>query len=94
MVCKNCGEKVNEKFEYCPYCGEFLDKSNYCEDEIIYTIYPTCDVFKELIPDLKTILILFLLTFLDINMWSLLISSGIQFIYVTIKIINIIRKSL
>ena len=42
---------------------------------------------------IKTI-ILFLLTFLDINMWSLLISSGIQFIYVTIKIINIIRKSL
>lgn len=65
MVCKNCGEKVNEKFEYCPYCGEFLDKSNYCEDEIIYTIYPTCDVFKELIPDLKTILILFLLTFIN-----------------------------
>ena len=42
---------------------------------------------------IKTI-ILFLLTFLDINMWSLLISSGIQFIYVTIKMINIIRKSL
>lgn len=42
---------------------------------------------------IKTI-ILFLLTFLDINMWSLLISSGIQFIYVTIKMINIIRKNL
>ena len=38
---------------------------------------------------IKTI-ILFLLTFLDINMWSLLISSGIQFTYVTIKMINII----
>lgn len=65
MICKNCGEKVNEKFEYCPYCGEFLDKSSYEEEDTLYTIYPTCDILKELVPDLKTILILALLTFMN-----------------------------
>lgn len=65
MNCKNCGEKVNEKFEYCPFCGDFLDKSTYDEDDVQYTIYPTCDMLKEIIPDMKTILILVLLTFIN-----------------------------
>lgn len=65
MVCKNCGEYVNEKFEYCPYCGDFLDKSQYMENDIVYKIYPTCNIWTELIPDLKTILILVLLTFIN-----------------------------
>lgn len=38
--------------------------------------------------------LLFTLTYLNINMWSLIISYGIQYIYITIKIINIIRKNL
>ena len=38
--------------------------------------------------------LLFILTYLDINMWPLIISYGIQYIYITIKIINIIRKNL
>lgn len=38
--------------------------------------------------------LLFTLTYLNINMWPLIISYGIQYIYITIKIINIIRKNL
>ena len=38
--------------------------------------------------------LLFTLTCLNINMWPLIISYGIQYIYITIKIINIIRKNL
>ena len=38
--------------------------------------------------------LLFTLTYLNINMWPLIISYGIQYIYITIKIINITRKNL
>ena len=38
--------------------------------------------------------LLFTLTYLNINMWPLIISYSIQYIYITIKIINIIRKNL
>lgn len=38
--------------------------------------------------------LLFTLTYLNINMWPLIISYGIQYIYITIKIITIIRKNL
>lgn len=38
--------------------------------------------------------LLFILTYLDINMWPLIIAYGIQYIYITIRIINIIRKNL
>lgn len=42
---------------------------------------------------IKTLL-LFVLNFININMWPLIISCGIQYIYVTIKIIKVIRKNL
>lgn len=38
--------------------------------------------------------LLFILTYLDINMWPLIIACGVQYIYITIRIINIIRKNL
>lgn len=38
--------------------------------------------------------LLFILTYLNINMWPLIIAYGIQYIYITIRIINIIRKNL
>lgn len=31
-VCKNCGEKINSKYEFCPYCGEISD--NYEDDDL------------------------------------------------------------
>ena len=38
--------------------------------------------------------LLFILTYLDINMWPLIIACGVQYIYITIRIINVIRKNL
>lgn len=38
--------------------------------------------------------LLFILTYLNINMWPLIISYGVQYIYITIRIINVIRKNL
>lgn len=38
--------------------------------------------------------LLFILTYLNINMWPLIIACGVQYIYITIRIINIIRKNL
>lgn len=38
--------------------------------------------------------LLFTLTYLNINMWPLIIACGVQYIYITIRIINIIRKNL
>ncbi len=38
--------------------------------------------------------LLFILTYLNINMWPLIIACGVQYIYITIRIINVIRKNL
>lgn len=38
--------------------------------------------------------LLFTLTYLNINMWPLIIACGVQYIYITIRIINVIRKNL
>lgn len=38
--------------------------------------------------------LLFILTYLNINMWTLIIACGVQYIYITIRIINVIRKNL
>ena len=90
MVCKHCNEHVSEQFEYCPYCGNFLDKSTYLEDEVIYKVYPTCNVWVELIPDFKTILILILLTFIHFYFQDFLLlneyyrTSYIWLIYIVV----------
>lgn len=77
MICKNCGEKVKETFEYCPFCGDFLDKSTYLErEEQSYEVSPTCHFLISMIPDMKMILILMLYTVIHVYFKEELLLTG------------------
>ena len=32
-ICKKCGEKINNNFDYCPYCGNTLKSFNERQEE-------------------------------------------------------------